>query len=294
MEEHCIALASGLGPTLDPSERERLAAALHQAATSAEQAWPELDADVRAFAEALAAQLEGKDDPLEALASIRAADLYLAQACARGEPAALRAFEARILPAAAPVLHRRGGSLDRSELQQALREHLLVPRSGRAPRISTYSGRGDLESWVRIAAHRMIVDELRRRSPEADRDPEQLERMPAVASDPELAVLQATYRGAFQEAFLGAFAELTPRERTMLRYRYVEQLEVQQIAAILGLHRVSVSRALRSTREKLLTSLRRDLAERLCIGNTEANSVLRLLRSEIDTSIGHWLRSVGS
>jgi len=201
-------------------------------------------------------------------------------------------FEQEYLPEAKKILARAGKPTDEQEFLQRLRDRLLVPDGDKPPRIAAFSGRGELKNWVRIAAHRLVVDGYRKgRDPTVSNEADATEAIASAAPDPELVALKSTYREGFRAAFEAAFAQLTPGDRTLLRYRYIDGLEVQQIAAIDGRHRVSISRALSRARDSLLENLRRDLAERLHVGMSEAESMVRLMRSQIDVSISRLLRA---
>lgn len=82
--------------------------------------------------------------------SLHAGDLYLACACARGVTEAIAVVEsahfARIREFVAGV---ETAPEQVAEIAQQLRTKLLV---GDTPRIASYSGRGSLGGWIRVAA----------------------------------------------------------------------------------------------------------------------------------------------
>ena len=92
------------------------------------------------------------------LAQLNAADLYLALACGRGVADAIAVLErehfSRIREFAASVTTSPDFI---KELTQQLRTRLLVG-GGSPPRILSYSGRGSLGGWVRVAAVRLARD----------------------------------------------------------------------------------------------------------------------------------------
>lgn len=286
-------LLHGLVPTGDPEALAALEDEIVHAARRAQHSWKAFQLTDAAFVPHLLRKLEEQADHTQAIAELQLEDLYLACACACGVPGALRIFEQRYLPAADVVRLRFGDLVDAAEFRQVLRERLLVARPGQPPRIATYSGRGELKNWVRICAHRILIDQLRTRSVDVESDADVLERVGNATADPELALLETTYRDGFRLAFAEALGQLTARERTLLRYRYVEELEVQQIAVILGRHRVSCSRALSKARERLLAHLRRDVAERMQLGPSDTNSLFRLLGSQFEVSLSRLLKSRG-
>ncbi len=292
-------LATLLGATLPPSvsgertldepaTQQRLDAMLAEARAQ----WPGCEVSDADYVEHLASLLGDVDDVGAALAAVRGDDLYLACACGLGVPEALRAFEQHFIRPTRVVIAREGDVVDPDEFFQRLRERLLVAPHGKRSRLAGFSGKGKLSNWVRIAAQRMLIDEYRKReAPVSEVSDETIDPSRAADVDPELGVLHESFREDFQAAFEAAFAGLTSRERTLLRYRYVDGLEVNQIAAISGRHRVSVYRAILKARETLLEHLRRGMAERLHVGSSEADSVLRLMKSQLDVRLSRLFRS---
>ncbi len=276
----------------DAAAKAQLRRRLNEVVGCGRSAWPGVELPAEAFVDHLARHAR-PDGPLESVfEGVRVEELYLACACSHGVPAAHRVFERRFLPEGRRMLIRAGTPLPEDEFLQRLRERLIAPRIGAPARVSDFSGRGELGNWVRIAAHRLAVDGLRRQA--RNGSPAELpgvDALESAAADPELMVLVGTYREHFQAAFDDAFSQLDPRSRTLLRYRYVDGLEVNRIAAIARHHRVSVSRALRRARDRLLELIRRGLVERLRVGSTEADSLLRMMRSHVDVSLGRLLRS---
>lgn len=260
--------------------------------TKARAARPEIDVDDADFVRHVGTLLAANTDPVQALDGLRGDELLVACGCTLGNVAAHRVFEAEYLPEAKRILARAGHPTDEQEFLQRLRDRLLIRDGDKPSRIAAFSGRGELKNWVRIAAHRLVVDGYRKgHDPTVSKEADATEAIASAAPDPELAALKSTYREGFRAAFETAFARLTPGDRTLLRYRYIDGLEVQQIAAIDGRHRVSISRALSRARDSLLENLRRDLAERLHVGMSEAESMVRLMRSQIDVSISRLLRA---
>jgi len=261
----------------------RLETSLREMLETARAQWPNLPLSDEDYVRHLAALLPQKDEPAAALAKIRPADVYVAAAVTSGHPEALRTFEAQFIRPARVVIARESDVVEPEEFFQRLRERLLVAPAGKRTRLAGFSGRGKLSNWVRIAAQRLLIDEYRKREAAPNEVPtDPLDPIRAADKDPELGVLQSSYREGFQAAFESAFAKLSTRERTLLRYRYVDGLEVNQIASISGRHRVSVYRAIVKARETLLEHLRRDMAERLHVGMSQADSVVRLMRSQLD------------
>ncbi len=188
-------------------------------------AWPDLDLPAPVFLQHIAG-LIGGGEAGPALDALHAEDLYLACACAQGLPAACAAFDQQCLAQVPAWLSGRvpPGVLAAlaEEVQQALRERLLVAGPGAAPRIARYGGRGRLAAWVRISALRMAVDLGRARGERFTeaREPAALDLLGA-APDPELDLMKARYRDDFEGAFRDALLALSAEQRNLLRLHLV-------------------------------------------------------------------------
>jgi RNA polymerase sigma-70 factor (ECF subfamily) len=269
-----------------------LAETLDELVRSGRAAWPDLPLTDAAFLTRLAACAGDDADPPAALARLRAGDLWLAAACLAGVPGAIQSFEASHGSVVDEVHARfRNPPIDRDELRQAVRQRLFVAENGAPPRIGTYEGRGTLASWLRMLATRLLLDEARRHGARPDLN--LAGDLPDVATpiaDPELAFLEQTYRVEFRAAFAEAVGRLTPRDRNLLRHRYLDGLEVGKIATLYGMHRGSMSRALSRIQASLLGELRDALLRRIAIDGDELDSLLALVRSRLDVSLSALLR----
>jgi RNA polymerase sigma-70 factor (ECF subfamily) len=221
----------------------------------------------------------------------RAAQLELARACARGDAEALARFERELFGEIDAVRSRfRNLTMTRDELRQAMRDRLFVARDSGEPRIASYQGRGDLRAWVRMATTRFLVDVVRADSARPDRPggDDRLADVATAGDDPELAFLKQKYRAEFRAAFAQAMASLDARDRNILRHRYLDGLEVNELATVYGMHRVSMSRALSRIRDELLAAIRAELLRRL--GSGELDSIMALVTSQLELSLSRLLR----
>ena len=246
--------------------------------------------DPEQFVADVAARLPADVAPERALATVRAADLALATACSRVEPDALARCERELFGEVDAARARfRNVSLTADELRQAMRERLFVAQDRAAPRIASYQGRGDLRAWIRMATTRYLVDVVRAESARPDRPggEERFADAATASDDPELAFLKRTYRAEFRAAFADALASLEARDRNVLRHRYLDGLEVNELATVYGVHRVSMSRTLGRIRADLLTAIRRELGRRL--GSSELDSVMKLVSSQLELSLSRLL-----
>jgi RNA polymerase sigma-70 factor (ECF subfamily) len=254
-------------------------------------AWPDLTVDARAVVEFIGrrATAELADAALDGL---RPADLFLACACSRQIPRALAAFDRDYMREVDIALNRmRIGPPRLSDVKQLVRQRLFVGGgTAGAPsgpgKIIEYAGRGDLRRWVRSVAVRTCLNELRKGRREILVDDEQLIAQHAIAADdPELEYMKRTYAHEFRAAFGEALGRLGAREQTLLRYHHVDGLNIDEIGAIYRIHRVTAFRWIEKAKELLARSTLDALRARLKLPAGELDSVLRMIRSQIDLSL---------
>lgn len=214
------------------------------------------------------------------------AGLYLARGCAIRDAGALEMFDERVRPEIGRALNRIGlSSPDAADVSSRVVERLLVEQP---PRIGQYRGRGGLVNFVRAVAVRSATSQRRT----AARRAGLLETLDAPEpDDPELAYLKQHYRAQFKAAFGVAVQQLDSGDRRTLRYRFVEALTLEQLAAVLGVHRATAARSLARIRQELLDGTRRGLRESLDVGAHEFESIVRLIQSNFDVSVRRLLDS---
>lgn len=268
--------------------------ALGHAWQAAREAWPGVDVAEAEFAAYVAERMDsakaaGKHAPL------RTSDLYLACACAKGDGAALSAFEKAYFEEIPRAMRRtRPGKLPPAdELAQVIRHKLFVAEKGARPKIAEYGGRGDLRGWLRVLLSRMILNYATRPSPEMPFEEDLLASLLGESPAPEFGVAEETYRAAFRAAFPEAFADLTDRDRSLLRYAFGETLTVEAIGALYGVHKTTAARWVVRAHADLLERMRTKVMARLGIGEDEYASVLRLLKSRLELSLERYLKTPG-
>jgi RNA polymerase sigma-70 factor (ECF subfamily) len=249
-------------------------------------AHPRLALDEATFA----AYLDARATDDAALRRLHAADLYLACACARGEPEALVVFEAQIVDKLAPALARAGAASLVDEVKQIVRERLLLGAAGKGPRIADYAGEGALLTWVRVVALRAAATLRRGAQRSRAREDEALLDAPLALDSPDLLHLRRRYADDFKAAFELGVAELTPRDRNLLRQHLIDRLTIDDLGALYRVNRVTASRWLSHAREEVARATRKALVARLRLSPPELESILRLVRSDLDLSIDRVLR----
>jgi len=263
-------------------ERPDLEEALASAASRARSAWKDVDAGAERFAAFLGGRVAAAE-----LDAARVADLWAACACGTGDGRAIAEVEARYFPDVDAALGKMGLSADRiGEVKQGLRRLLFVgdPDVQVPPRITEYRGTGDLRAWLRVTAMRAALKLLRKENRETPTDDALLEAR-AQQDDPELAYMKAAYRASFKVAFQEALESLLPRERTLLKQQIVDGLGIDELGALYQVHRATAARWVQSAREKLLLRTRRTFMLNARISSDECESIMRLVRSQLDMSL---------
>jgi RNA polymerase sigma-70 factor (ECF subfamily) len=271
-----------------PAARLQLDPRLSARIARARAAWPELTVDETAFVRELAARIANGGQG-KALATLHIEDLYLAFACVAGDAHALAHVEALLasqVSAYLAPLHTSPEIAD--EVRQILRIRLFVagPRSQR-PWLASYSGRGALGAWLRISAVRVAQDLLRARKPHAPID----DSLRATSADPELDYLKKRYASEFREAFAAVLAGLPAKQRNILSLYFLDGMTTQAIGALYRVDATTVGRWLARLRQSILDSTHRALAERVQAQGSEVESLIRLVRSQLEVSICRFLQA---
>jgi RNA polymerase sigma-70 factor (ECF subfamily) len=267
-------------------------AALAEAVESALRHWPKIDHDRDAFLEELGARVQGEPDAEAALRALHVEDLYVASACVAGRAEAIAVLEREYL---APVdrvigaLRAPQATLD--DVKAMLRASLLVAGPNQRPLITSYSGKGRLVAWLQVVATRMALRELRRAGRLVPTDLEGLMAIPDAGDDPEVLYAKSAHREEFEEAFREALGELSPRHRNVLRYRYLDGLSLERLAAMYRVDRATAVRWLAKARGAVLSGTRRLLMKRLGVRRDQVSSLMRGMLSQLDVSLQHLLQT---
>jgi RNA polymerase sigma-70 factor (ECF subfamily) len=193
--------------------------------------------------------------------SLRVNELALARACAAGNERAWEDFMLRYRE----KLHDAALSITREdskarELAGSIYADLYGTggsRDGaRVSKLSYYNGRGSLEGWLRTVLAQRHVNEYRggRRTVSLEEETDAGKQF-AIQDPTPVPQLDARLNAATDEAL----AAISPEERCILAYYFLDDLTLAQIARILGVHESTISRKL----EKLVRALRKDILARL-------------------------------
>jgi RNA polymerase sigma-70 factor (ECF subfamily) len=248
--------------------------------------WPDIELDEADYVAHARGHAGGRaDGPTK----LHLEDLFLACACARRDEPALRIFEATVLPAAdAAVRSLDGGEGFVDEVRQRLRTKLLVGESDQLAKIAEYAGRGALVAWVTVASVRTglsLLRETKRADKYAGDAWAEILALPDTG-DIEVEYLKGRYRQDFAAGFTDACAKLPARDRTILRMHFMDGLNIDQIGQIYGVHRATVARWIAKSRSALFEGTRTYLVQHLALQPAEFSSFDRLVRSQLDVSLG--------
>ncbi|HEU5059474.1 MAG TPA: sigma factor-like helix-turn-helix DNA-binding protein [Kofleriaceae bacterium] len=258
----------------------------------ARAAWPGVDVALEPFAAFIERHLAPLADPDQVLPSLFAADLYLACACAAGDRAALKTFEDQVLPQADAALRRVDPSPTfADEVRQILRQKLFVGDGESAPKIGDYAGRGPLATWVRVAAVRTALNLRGSGRREMPMTSSQVAALAPAVDDAGLKYLKGRFADEFEASLARACGQLSERDRTILRLRYADDLNIDQIGALYGVHRATVARWIGRIRDEVYEGTRKDLIGRLKLDDSDFEALLRLAHSQIDVSLSAVLTS---
>jgi RNA polymerase sigma-70 factor (ECF subfamily) len=286
-----------LGESRDASDAvlealERELAAVHERGRAA---WPDIAVSLTEFAAYIGERVGppgpgGADDLAARVRKLRAEDLYLACACARGDDRAIGEFEARFMGEVGRALRASASTVD--ETKQVLRRRFFVSEEGERPRIAEYSGRGDLKAWVRAAAVRAGWRVERKPKGQTDVESHVFRAVAAAGDDLELDYLKRRYLVEFEAALRDAFLALPVRDRNVSRYYYGKGLGIDAIGALYKVHRSTVARWLNAITQALVETTRKKMMDRLGANRSEVQSLVRMLESRIDMSLRAVVASV--
>ena len=247
---------------------------------SARATWPDVQVAEPAFRAAIDARLALGIAPAE----LAATDVYLAVACAHGDPAAVAHFEREHVARIASWLGRHErDQLVIDEVRQRVRARALAARDGAPPRIADFSGRGPLGAWVRVIALREHASLCRASVDASDDELADLARTGELT--PELACLRARILPVVTAAFRAAVAALPARARTLMRLCYVDGTSLDAIGRMYGVNKSTVSRWLASARADVLAGARDRVRAELTLPATDIDSLLGAMPRDLELSL---------
>lgn len=161
--------------------------------------------------------------------------------------------------------------LKRWAKRQSFPEHLIADAAqqtamsllGSPPRIVEYAARAPLESWIQVVAVRSALSLVRAKSQQADVP---LDDLPWAewkddVTTPEERAHRRQARTQFSVVFRKVVKALPDRDRAILSLRFTRGVEVDPLARMYNVHRVTMARWLSDARERLVDELTRQLPD---------------------------------
>jgi RNA polymerase sigma-70 factor (ECF subfamily) len=269
----------------EPRDAETALAAM---CAEAAAAWPGIEVAAAEVVAAFVPKLAGDDPP--ALAAAGAIEIHLAIACARGEAAAIAAFDRaylEVVPLALAGMKLAQATVD--DVRAAVRDKLLLADGDRPPRVLAYAGRGRLRGLVQVTATRTAIDRIRLEEREAELP---AGRDLAAPANVALSLIKAQYRAAFSDGFRTAVAAASRRDRNLLRLHFLGGVTLEQLAQMYGVHRATVVRWLAAAREAVFAATREHVAGHLRAPADELDEMFDLVKSRVELSVERLLASV--
>lgn len=255
--------------------------------TAAAAAWPGVAVEARAVVALLASKLTG-DNPISATPAA-VTELYLALACARGDNAAVAAFDRAYLEVVPQAL--AGMKLPKAtveDVRSMVRDKLLLADGDKPPRILDYAGRGRLRGLVQVSATRTAIDRIRLEDKEAELPAREL----AASADVAMSLIKAQYRAAFAEGFSHAVESASRRDRNLLRLHFLGGVTLEQLAQMYNVHRATVVRWIAAARDAVFAATREHVATSIAAPSEELDEMFDLVKSRVELSVERLLASV--
>jgi len=193
--------------------------------------------------------------------SLRVDELALARACASGINAAweifLTRFREKLYLSALRIAREDSAARELADTLYADLYGTNTREGQRVSKLSSYTGRGSLEGWLRTVLSQEYVNRYRRTKRLVSLDEESEEGVQFRAPDPEPLPPAADQRLA--QATDEALAALSAEDRTVLSAYYLDGRTLAEIARMLGVHESTISRKI----DKLAKSLRKQIVAAL-------------------------------
>jgi RNA polymerase sigma-70 factor (ECF subfamily) len=215
-------------------------------------------------------------------------DIFLAAACARGDVQSLRLFDLTFVSQVPAWLRKyRMATEAVREVQQVLRTNLLASSPAK---IADYQGFGPLAAWVRMCAVRISI-RLRAQDPGRTEGLEAAVAKIAAGMTPEQLLANQQVHLEIRGVLQHVLAELSSRERALLRTHFLDGLTLDELALTYQVHRATVARWLAAIRRKVLEGFQQELRRAGASTSEQMNSLLRGLGSQLQLSVRRFLET---
>lgn len=188
--------------------------------------------------------------------SLRIDELALARACAAGHNAAweifLTRFREKLYLSALRIAREDSAARELADTLYADLYGTTTRDGQRVSKLSSYTGRGSLEGWLRTVLAQEYVNRYRRTKRLVSLEEESEEGIQFRAPDPDPT---PTADPRLAHATDQALALLSAEDRTVLSAYYLDGRTLADIARMLGVHESTISRKL----DKLAKNLRKQI-----------------------------------
>jgi len=255
-------------------------------------AHPDLSVDEATFVAQLTRSSRTSAGPEPQSAELFAEDLFLACACSTGSKRGIQLFRERF----GKTIHSAlaglpGAPWGPDDVEQQIYEQLLLGGTNGPPQIGRYGGHAPLTHWLTVVAQRAALMTLRAEGARARaRDAAAREAIAqSIQGTAEVTFLKKEYRPIVKQALIDALAALPPRDRIVLHLHVVGGAGVQRIGKMYGVSISTVSRWLAKARGRILEKTQQLLSASLRLTPAESDSLIALLASQLDVSVGDLL-----
>jgi RNA polymerase sigma-70 factor (ECF subfamily) len=188
--------------------------------------------------------------------SLRVEELALARACAAGSNSAWQVFLTRyrekLYLSALRIAREDSAARELADTLYADLYGTNIRAGERVSKLSSYTGRGSLEGWLRTVLAQEYVNRYRRtkRLVSLDEESEEGAQFSAPQAEPA-----PSADDRLSQATDEALASLPAEDRTVLSAYYLDGRTLAEIARMLGVHESTISRKL----DKLAKALRKQI-----------------------------------
>jgi len=188
--------------------------------------------------------------------SLRVDELALARACAGGNNSAweifLTRYREKLYLSALRIAREDSAARDLADTLYADLYGTSTRDGERVSKLSSYTGRGSLEGWLRTVLAQEYVNRYRRTKRLVSLDEESEDGVQFCAPDPEPTPPADT---RLEQATDEALGLLSAEDRMVLSAYYLDERTLAEIARMLGVHESTISRKL----DKLAKALRKQI-----------------------------------
>src|SRR5580698_3102732 len=212
--------------------------------------------------------------------SLRIDELALARACAAGNNSAweifLTRFREKLYLSALRIAREDSAARELADPLYADLYGTSTRDGQRVSKLSSYSGRGSLEGWLRTVVAQEYVNRYRRTKRLVSLDEESEEGVQFRAPEPEPVAEPGSAQGLAQ-ATDETLASLSAEDRTVLSAYYLDGRTLAEIARMLGVHESTISRKI----DKLAKSLRKQIVAALIRGGMSRRQAEEALEVDV-------------